>query len=96
MFYIISLTGSNQVIYDCKKERRFCGLMQLKRHSLLESVVNVTAGYGVALLSQIIIFPLFGLRVSLQDNIQIGLWFTVISLIRSYVLRRVFTKWTEK
>ena len=70
--------------------------MQLKRHSLLESIVNVAVGYGVALLSQIIIFPVFGLKVSLRDNILIGVFFTVISIVRSYLLRRLFTHITER
>lgn len=69
--------------------------MQLKRYSLLESVVNVVVGYGVALLSQIIIFPVFGLKVSLRDNVLIGVFFTIISIIRSYLLRRLFNKLTD-
>ena len=70
--------------------------MQLKRHSLLESVINVAVGYGVALLSQIVIFPIYGMEVPLSANIQIGVWFTVISIIRSYLLRRCFNKWTDR
>lgn len=69
--------------------------MQLKRHSLLESIVNVAVGYGVALLSQIIIFPVFGIKVSLRDNVLIGVFFTIISIIRSYLLRRLFNKLTD-
>lgn len=70
--------------------------MQLKRHSLLESIINVSVGYGVALVSQIVIFPLYGMEVPLSANIQIGVWFTVISIIRSYLLRRCFNKWTDR
>jgi hypothetical protein len=68
--------------------------MQLKKHSALESVVNVLVGYGVAVGSQIIIFPFFGISIPMQDNFIIGLWFTVISLCRSYALRRVFNQLT--
>ena len=70
--------------------------MQLKRHSLLESIINVAVGYGVALASQIVIFPLYGMEVSLGENIQIGIWFTAISIVRSYVLRRTFNRWTDR
>lgn len=70
--------------------------MQLKRHSLLESIINVAVGYGVALASQIVIFPLYGMEVSLGANIQIGIWFTAISIVRSYVLRRAFNRWTDR
>jgi hypothetical protein len=53
-------------------------------------MVNVVVGYGVAVASQIIIFPYFGIVVSLRDNIEIGLWFTAVSIARSYGLRRIF------
>ena len=63
--------------------------------SLTESGVNIVCGYIVALISQIMIFPLFDINVNLQTNIKIGLWFTVVSLVRSYVLRRLFNKMGE-
>jgi uncharacterized membrane protein (DUF485 family) len=69
--------------------------MQTKTHSLIESITNVVVGYFVALLSQIAIFPLFGIHVTVRENVLIGLFFTVISIIRSYILRRIFTKRTE-
>ncbi len=64
--------------------------MQTRTGSLIESIVNVAIGYGVALLSQILIFPFFGIYVSLSTNLKIGAWFTLISLLRSYVVRRWF------
>lgn len=69
--------------------------MQSKKHSALESVMNVLVGYIVALLSQLLIFPFFDIHVSLQENMLIGFWFTVISLLRSYTIRRWFTRKTE-
>lgn len=62
--------------------------MQTRAHSLLESAVNVIVGYVVALVSQLSIFPWFGIHIPLSDNLLIGLWFTGISLVRSYALRR--------
>jgi hypothetical protein len=44
----------------------------------------------LALASQLAIFPLFDIHVSLETNIWIGAWFTAISLVRSYVIRRWF------
>lgn len=66
--------------------------MQTKTQSLIESVTNVAIGYFVALLSQLLVFPMFGIHVSIGDNIAIGLWFTAISVVRSYVVRRWFNK----
>jgi hypothetical protein len=58
--------------------------------SLVEAVTNVVVGFGVAVLTQILVFPLFGLHVSLADNLAIGGAFTIASLGRSYLLRRLF------
>jgi len=65
-------------------------LMQTKRRSFIEAVTNVLIGYLVAVISNLIVLPLFGYQVSLFDGFAIGVVFTVISLIRSYVIRRVF------
>ena len=64
--------------------------MQSKKMSLIETIVSVAIGYVVALLSQIVVFPLFDIEVSLIDNLLIGLLFTVISIIRGYYVRRLF------
>ncbi len=64
--------------------------MQSRLSSFLESVVNIAIGYFVALASQIILFPLFDIHISIQTNLWIGAWFTLISLARSYVIRRWF------
>lgn len=65
-------------------------MRQSKRMSFLESLINVTVGYGVAVSAQIAIFPMFGLHVALSDNLAIGAIFTAISILRSYTLRRIF------
>jgi len=67
--------------------------MQSRLASFLESVVNILIGYGVAVGSQLVIFPLFGIVIPRADNLLIGAWFTVISLARSYVVRRAFNAW---
>jgi len=61
-------------------------------HSFIESLSNVAIGYAVALLSQLVIFPHYGVNLPLADNMLIGLWFTLISIIRSYILRRAFNR----
>ena len=69
---------------------------QTKIESLLESIVNIIIGYGVALASQLLIFPMFGIDVPFSANLWIGLWFTLISLVRSYVIRRWFNAGLHK
>ena len=63
---------------------------QNKLESFVESGVNVIIGYLVALVSQLIVFPSVGIDVPFTTNLIIGFWFTLISLIRSYVIRRYF------
>ena len=64
--------------------------MQTRTQSFKESVVNIVIGYVIAFVSQIIIFPLVGVKVNLSQNLEIGLYFTAVSLIRSYLIRRYF------
>lgn len=64
--------------------------MQSRLQSLTEAAANIAVGYTVAVVSQLLIFPWFGVHLPLRDNLIIGLWFTVISLARSYLLRRGF------
>jgi len=65
-------------------------MRQSRRMSLLEALTNVAIGYGVAVVTQIAVFPLFGLEVSLSDNLAIGGLFTLVSIARSYAVRRLF------
>ena len=66
--------------------------MQSRAMSLVEAVTNVIVGYGVAVATQMLVFPWFGLSTTLSENLQIGLIFTVVSLLRSYALRRLFNR----
>ena len=65
-------------------------MKQSRWMSFAEAVVNVVVGYGVAVVTQMLVFPLFGMRASVHDNLVIGVIFTVVSLARSFTLRRVF------
>lgn len=65
-------------------------MKQSRLMSLAEAVANVMVGYGVAVVTQILIFPIFGLHTTLAQNLQMGLLFTGVSIIRSFLLRRLF------
>jgi hypothetical protein len=65
-------------------------MKQSRIMSLVESVANVIVGYGVAVMAQILIFPVFGLHTTLAQNLKMGAVFTVVSIARSFALRRVF------
>jgi hypothetical protein len=63
---------------------------QSRMMSLVEAVTNVVVGFLLALLTQFWIFPMFGLVVSVTDNLVIGSIFTAVSILRSFALRRLF------
>ena len=65
-------------------------LKQSRRMSLVEAVANVVVGYGVAVVAQILIFPVFGLHATLAQNLKIGAVFSIVSITRSFALRRLF------
>ena len=67
-------------------------MSQSRALSALEAGANVVAGYGLAVLVQLVLFPVFGLSVALADSLRIGLVFTLVSLARSYALRRLFER----
>ncbi len=67
-------------------------MTQSRTMSLVEAIANVVVGYGIAVLAQVLVFPLFGLRASLADNLLIGGIFTAVSVVRSFALRRLFER----
>lgn len=65
---------------------------QKKSHSITESVINVVVGFGINFTANMLIFPLFGWTINVKQNITLGLIYTLISIVRSYVLRRLFNR----
>jgi hypothetical protein len=55
-------------------------------------MVNILIGYGVAVTTQIVVFPIFDIHIPMHDNFIMGGVFTIISLIRSYLIRRWFNR----
>jgi hypothetical protein len=60
--------------------------------SLVEALANVLVGYSVAVLTQRSVFPLFGITTTLSTDLAIGAVFTVVSIARSYLMRRFFER----
>lgn len=65
---------------------------QSKKHSVLETITNTIIGLVVSYLLQLTIFPLYGIKISHNTNIQITFIFFVVSFGRSYLIRRIFNK----
>lgn len=66
--------------------------MQSKRNSLIEAITNTAIGFGISLAATFVIFPILDIESSGGKNVIVVLFFTAISIVRGYVLRRIFNK----
>ncbi len=57
---------------------------------MLEAVLNTASGMIISFIAASIIYPLYGFHPSVAENISIVTIFTVISVLRSYIWRRLF------
>jgi hypothetical protein len=64
--------------------------------SAVEAVASTAIGYIVAVATQLVVFPVFGLAVGVWENLGIGLAFTVVSVVRSYLVRRLFERFHRR
>ena len=60
--------------------------------SMVEAATNVAVGYVLAIATQIVVFPMFGLEAALGEHMAIGTAFVAVSLARGYLLRRLFER----
>ena len=65
-------------------------MKQSRTMSLVEAVANVVVGYGIAVAAQMLLFPVFGMHMTLVQNLKLAGAFTIISICRSFALRRIF------
>ena len=69
--------------------------MQSKRESMIESLTSTTIGIIIGIVLNLTILPIFGYPVSLSDSLWISVIFTIVSIIRSYIIRRWFNSKEE-
>lgn len=65
-------------------------MRQTKWGSLVEAKANIVVGFAINWSANMIVLPWFGFKLSGGTAFEIGLVFTVISLVRQYVIRRWF------
>ena len=68
-------------------------MTQTKTQSATESAANILVGYLVSLCANFAIFPVFGWHITLEQNLIVGAFYTVVSFVRSYALRRFYNWW---
>lgn len=64
--------------------------MQSKRHSLVEAVASTAIGFLTSVVVTAIVMPAYNMPINLWVNFQITAIFTVVSMVRSYYVRRLF------
>lgn len=67
--------------------------MQSKLDSLIESCINVGIGFLVSVIANFIIFPWVGVSASTGQILWIGAGMTLVSVARSYFVRRFANKY---
>jgi hypothetical protein len=65
-------------------------MKQSRLMSMLESVINIVVGFGIGISGQIIFLPLLGVEISFRQNLIFALVMTAVSIVRSFLLRRLF------
>ena len=64
--------------------------MQTKRQSLIETLTSVFVGWLIGVILNLTILPLFDYNITVVDSLLVSLIFTVISVVRGYLIRRFF------
>ena len=64
--------------------------MQTKKQSAIEAFMNILFGYSVNFTANMFILPMFGFDISVKQNMFLGILYTLISFVRSYVIRRYY------
>ena len=64
--------------------------MQTKRQSAIESLTSVFVGWLTGVILNMLVLPLFDYNITVIDSLWVSLIFTVVSVIRGYVIRRFF------
>lgn len=65
-------------------------MKQPKLMSFGESIINILVGFGISLGAQALFLPMLGVEISLKQNLLFACIMTIISIARSYLLRRLF------
>ena len=72
-------------------------MAQSKKHSIMEAIFSSLIGYAIAIVAQIVLFPLFGIHgTPLKAHLGIGACFILISMGKNYIVRRWFDKKTAQ
>ena len=70
--------------------------MQSKKQSLIETLTSVFVGWLIGVILNLTVLPLFDYNITVVDSLWVSLIFTVISVVRGYLIRRFFNSKERK
>lgn len=65
---------------------------QKKKHSFIEVAAGTIIGLLTSFVIQLIIYPALKIEVKINQNIIITIVFFITSIVRGYLVRRLFNK----
>lgn len=68
-------------------------MAQTRKASALEAILNTVVGYGISILAYQFVMPLLGFQTTWTQSVTLVAVFSAISIVRNYVIRRVFANW---
>ena len=71
-------------------------MKQTKFQSLLETCISTAVGFSIALATQLALNELYGVAMSHDVSVAYTVWFTVVSVLRGYAVRRAFNWWHHR
>lgn len=71
-------------------------MKQTRMSSFIEAWINVLIGFAINFVANLVILPMFGFNITLEDNLYIGILYTIISVARSYAVRRWFNEYIHR
>ena len=65
-------------------------MTQSKKKSFIESIIQTIIDLGTSILIQAALYPILGIPVSFEQNLIITAVFFAVSIVRGYIVRRIF------
>ena len=65
-------------------------MKQTKKNSIIEAIIQTLIGLITSILIQLILYPLLNIPVSFNQNLIITIVFFIVSILRGYIVRRIF------
>jgi hypothetical protein len=83
LVFVIGFTGRAWVQAEATGLHR-----QSRRQAMVEAWTNIVIGFSINAGLNLLLLPLVGAHVSASQNFWLGVVYTAVSLVRSYVIRR--------